>query len=281
MSERRAQIHVDHALSRTRRCELLGVARSTAYYQPQAISDEELALMRQIDEMHLARPFYGSRRIAEELTERGQSVNRKRVQRLMRQMGIRALYPRQRTSQPGKGHTIHPYLLRNLVIECPNQVWASDITYIPMAKGFMYLVVILDWHSRRVLAWRLSNTLETDFCLEALDEALRRFGKPEIFNTDQGVQFTCDAFTRVLKDHDIDISMDGKGRWVDNVFVERLWRSVKHEDVYLRAYETPRQLREGLIRYFNFYNTERRHSALDGRTPDAVYFEQATLDRAA
>ncbi|MCB0202932.1 MAG: IS3 family transposase, partial [Anaerolineae bacterium] len=204
---------------------------------------------------------------------RGQSVNRKRVQRLMRQMGIRALYPRQRTSQPGKGHTIHPYLLRNLVIECPNQVWASDITYIPMAKGFMYLVVILDWHSRRVLAWRLSNTLETDFCLEALDEALRRFGKPEIFNTDQGVQFTCDAFTRVLKDHDIDISMDGKGRWVDNVFVERLWRSVKHEDVYLRAYETPRQLREGLTRYFNFYNTERRHSALDGQTPDAVYFE--------
>jgi len=281
MSERRAQIHVDHALSRTRRCELLGVARSTAYYQPQAISDEELALMRQIDKIHLAWPFYGSRRIAEDLTERGQSVNRKRVQRLMRQMGIRALYPRQRTSQPGKGHTIYPYLLRNLVIERPNQVWASDITYIPMAKGFMYLVVILDWHSRRVLAWRLSNTLETDFCLEALDEALRRFGKPEIFNTDQGVQFTCDAFTRVLKDHDIDISMDGKGRWVDNVFVERLWRSVKHEDVYLRAYETPRQLREGLIRYFNFYNTERRHSALDGRTPDAVYFEQATLDRAA
>ena len=273
MSERRAQIHVDHALSRTRRCELLGVARSTAYYQPQAISDEELALMRQIDKIHLAWPFYGSRRIAEDLTERGQSVNRKRVQRLMRQMGIRALYPRQRTSQPGKGHTIYPYLLRNLVIECPNQVWASDITYIPMAKGFMYLVVILDWHSRRVLAWRLSNTLETDFCLEALDEALRRFGKPEIFNTDQGVQFTCDAFTRVLKDHDIDISMDGKGRWVDNVFVERLWRSVKHEDVYLRAYETPRQLREGLIRYFNFYNTERRHSALDGQTPDAVYFE--------
>ncbi len=281
MSERRAQIHVDHALSRTRRCELLGVARSTAYYQPQAISDEELALMRQIDKIHLAWPFYGSRRIAEDLTERGQSVNRKRVQRLMRQMGIRALYPRQRTSQPGKGHTIYPYLLRNLVIERPNQVWASDITYIPMAKGFMYLVVILDWHSRRVLAWRLSNTLETDFCLEALDEALRRFGKPEIFNTDQGVQFTCDAFTRVLKDHDIDISMDGKGRWVDNVFVERLWRSVKYEDVYLRAYETPRQLREGLTRYFNFYNTERRHSALDGRTPDAVYFEQATLDRAA
>ena len=281
MSERRAQIHVDHALSRTRRCELLGVARSTAYYQPQAISDEELALMRQIDKIHLAWPFYGSRRIAEDLTERGQSVNRKRVQRLMRQMGIRALYPRQRTSQPGKGHTIYPYLLRNLVIERPNQVWASDITYIPMAKGFMYLVVILDRHSRRVLAWRLSNTLETDFCLEALDEALRRFGKPEIFNTDQGVQFTCDAFTRVLKDHDLDISMDGKGRWVDNVFVERLWRSVKYEDVYLRTHETPRQLREGLTRYFDFYNTERRHSALDGRTPDAVYFEQATLDRAA
>ena len=252
MSERRAQIHVDHALSRTRRCELLGVARSTAYYQPQAISDEELALMRQIDKIHLAWPFYGSRRIAEELTERGQSVNRKRVQRLMRQMGIRALYPRQRTSQPGKGHTIYPYLLRNLVIERPNQVWVSDISYVPMAKGFMYLVVILDRHSRRVLAWRRSNPLETASCLEALDEALRRFGKSEVFNTDQGVQFTCDAFTRVLKDHDLDISMDGKGRWVDNVFVERLWRSVKYEDVYLRAYETPRQLREGLTRYFDF-----------------------------
>ncbi len=170
--------------------------------------------------MHLARPFYGSRRIAEELTERGQSVNRKRVQRLMRrQMGIRARYPRQRTSQPGKGHAIYPYLLRNLVIERPNQVWASDISYVPMAKGFMCLVVILDWHSRRVLAWRLSNTLETDFCLEALDEALRRFGKPEIFNTDQEVQFTCDAFTRVLKDHDIDIRMDGKGRWAHHLSI--------------------------------------------------------------
>jgi putative transposase len=281
MSERRAQIHVEHTLSKTRRCQLLGVARSTAYYQPQSISDEDLALMRQVDEIHLARPFYGSRRIAEERTERGQPVNRKRVQRLMRQMGLHALYPRQRASQPGKGHTIYPYLLRDLAIERPNQVWASDISYIPMAKGFMYLVAILDWHSRRVLAWRLSNTLETDFCLEALHEALGRFGKPEIFNTDQGVQFTSDAFTRVLKDHDIDISMDGKGRWVDNVFVERLWRSVKYEDIYLRAYETPRQLREGLTRYFDFYNTERRHSALDRRTPDAVYFDQATLNRAA
>ena len=163
----------------------------------------------------------------------------------------------------------HVRFCEGLGVQLP---WPTQ-PYIPMAKGFMYLVVILDWHSRRVLAWRLSNTLETDFCLEALDEALRRFGKPEIFNTDQGVQFTGDAFTRVLKDHDIDISMDGKGRWVDNVFVERLWRSVKHEDVYLRAYETPRQLREGLTRYFNFYNTERRHSALDGQTPDAVYFE--------
>jgi putative transposase len=275
MSERRAQIHATHGLPKTRRCELLGVARSSAYYRPEPVSAEDLALMRLIDEIHLRWPFYGSRRLRDELQDRGHTVNRKRVQRLMRQMDLRALYPRRRTSQPGEGHKIYPYLLRGLSIERANQVWATDICYIPMAKGFMYLVAIMDWHSRRVLSWRLSNTLDTDFCIEALEEALQRFGTPDIFNTDQGAQFTSEAFTGLLKEHGIQISMDGKGRWVDNVFVERLWRSVKYEDVYLRAYETPTELRAGLARYFQFYNTRRRHSALDRRTPDAVYFDQA------
>ena len=281
MSERREQIHKAHELPKTRRCELLEVARSTAYYRPTPVSDDDLRLMRLIDEIHLELPFYGSRRVADELETRGHPAGRKRVQRLMRLMGLRALYPRQRTSQPGKGHTIYPYRLRDLSIERANQVWASDICYIPMAKGFMYLVAILDWYSRRVLAWRVSNTLDSAFCVEALEEALHRYGYPEIFNTDQGAQFTSEAFTGVLKAHDIEISMDGKGRWVDNVFVERLWRSVKYEDVYLRAYETPAALRAGLTRYFDFYNTRRRHSALDRRTPDAVYFKQEPPDLAA
>lgn len=281
MSERRARIHTNHPLPKSRRCELLDVARSTAYYRPESLCEEDLRLMRLIDEIHLQHPFYGSRRIRDELQERGHEVNRKRVQRLMRQMGLQALYPRRRTSQPGTGHKIYSYLLRDLVIDRPNQVWAADICYIPMAKGFMYLVAIMDWHSRRVLSWRLSNTLDTDFCSEALQEAIQRFGAPEIFNTDQGAQFTSEAFTGVLKDHSIAISMDGKGRWVDNVFVERLWRTVKYEDVYLRAYETPAALRAGLVRYFDFYNARRRHSALDRCTPDAVYFDQAALGLAA
>ncbi len=281
MSERRAKIHIEHELPKTRRCELLDVARSTAYYRPELVSAQDLALMRLIDEIHLQWPFYGSRRLRDELEERGHTVNRKRVQRLMRQMGLVALYPRRRTSQPGKGHKIYPYLLRDLSIERANQVWATDLCYLPMAKGFMYLVAIMDWHTRRVLSWRVSNTLDTQFCIEALEEALQRFGAPEIFNTDQGAQFASEAFTEVLKDHGVAISMDGKGRWVDNVFVERLWRSVKYEDVYLRAYETPAELRMGLTRYFQFYNTRRRHSALDRRTPDAVYFEQAAPKLAA
>jgi len=281
MSERRGPIHTTHELPKTRRCELLEVARSSAYYRPTPISDDDLHMMRLIDEIHLQLPFYGSRRLRDELETRGHSLNRKRVQRLMRQMGLRALYPRPRTSQPGKGHKIYPYLLRDLRVERANQVWASDICYLPMAKGFMYLVAIMDWHTRRVLSWRVSNTLDSEFCVEALEEALKRFGPPEIFNTDQGAQFTSEAFTEVLKDHGIEISMDGKGRWVDNVFVERLWRSVKYEDVYLRAYETPTELRAGLTRYFAFYNTRRRHSALDRRTPDAVYFNQASPDLAA
>jgi len=281
MNERREQIQSAHALSKTRRCQLLDVARSSAYYRPQAVNDEDLMLMRVIDEIYLQWPFYGSRRIVGALEDRGHHVNRKRVQRLMRVMDLHVLYPRRRTSQPGKGHTIYPYLLRGLTIERANQVWATDITYIPMAKGFMYLAAIIDWHSRRVLSWRVSNTLDTGFCIEALEEALQRHGAPEIFNTDQGAQFTSEAFTGVLRVRDIAISMDGKGRWVDNVFVERLWRSVKYEDVYLRAYETPAELRSGLARYFAFYNTRRRHSALDRRTPDAVYYEQANRQLAA
>lgn len=281
MNERREKVHQEHELPKTRRCELLDMARSSAYYRPEPVSERDLVLMRLIDEIHLRLPFYGSRRMRDELEKHGQVVNRKHIQRLMRQMGLRALYPRRRTSQPGPGHKIYPYLLRGLSIERANQVWSTDICYIPMAKGFMYLVAILDWYSRRVLSWRVSNTLDTDFCVEALEEALQRYGAPEIFNTDQGSQFTSDAFTGVLKDHGIAISMDGKGRWVDNVFVERLWRSVKYEDVYLRAYETPVELRAGLARYFDFYNTRRRHSALDRRTPDEVYFEQVSPQLAA
>jgi len=281
VSERRGAIHQAHRLSKVRRCELLDVARSTAYYRAKPISDTDQVLMRLIDEIHLEYPFLGSRGVRGELEERGHRVNRKRIQRLMRHMGLQALYPKRRTSQPGKGHKIYPYLLRNLTVDRANQVWASDICYIPMAKGFMYLVAIMDWRTRKVLSWRVSNSLEPDFCIEALEEALARYGAPEIFNTDQGAQFTSQAFTDVLKAHRVAISMDGRGRWLDNVFVERLWRSVKYEDVYLRAYETPVELRAGLAGYFEFYNTRRRHSALDRRTPDAVYFAQVTSVAAA
>jgi putative transposase len=270
-----------HSMPITRQCRLLELNRSSVYYQAVPLPEATLALMRRIDEIHLEFPFYGSRRIRDELEDRGEPVNRKRIQRLMRLMGLVALYPRLRTSIPGKGHKIYPYLLRDLTIDRPKQVWASDIVYIPMAKGFMYLVAILDWHTRKVLSWRVSNTMDSDFCVEALEEALSRFGCPEIFNTDQGSQFTSEAFTGVLKDHGVAISMDGKGRWVDNVFVERLWRSVKYEDIYLRAYETPRELRQGLNRYFQFYNTRRRHTALNRRTPDAVYFGETTMPVAA
>ena len=227
--------------------------------------------MRRIDEMHLKRPFYGSRRIRDWLQDEGFAVNRKRVQRLMRQMGITALYPKANTSRPGKAHKIYPYLLKGLAIDCPNQVWATDICYVPMARGFVYEVAIMDWYSRKVLAWRVSNTMDADFCVEALEEAINRYGTPEIFNTDQGAQFTSEAFTGKLKAAGIRISMDGKGRWVDNVFVERLWRSLKYEEVYLKAYETVAQARQGMGNYFRFYNRERRHQSLDRQTPDQVY----------
>jgi putative transposase len=281
VSERRAVIDRAKPLPVVRQCQLVDLARSTAYYRPTPVSADDLRVMRLIDEIHLRLPFYGSRRIRDELEDRGERVNRKRIQRLMRLMGLVALYPKRCTSAPGKGHKIYPYLLRGLTIDRPNQVWATDICYLPMAKGFMYLVAIMDWYSRKVLAWRLSNTLDTDFCVEALQEALHRFGRPQIFNTDQGSQFTSEAFTDVLKDHGIPISMDGKGRWVDNVFVERLWRSVKYEDIYLKAYETPKQLHRGLEDYFRFYNTRRRHSSLKRRTPDTVYFGDMTVPIAA
>ena len=237
--------------------------------------------MRRIDEMHLKRPFYGSRRICDWLWEEGHDINRKRVQRLMRQMGITAIYPKAKTSKPGRGHKIYPYLLRNLVIDRPNQVWAADITYIPMAKGFVYLVAIMDWYSRRVLSWRLSNTMDSDFCVDALEEALGRYGSPEIFNTDQGAQFTSEAFTSVLKEASVDISMDGKGRWMDNVFVERLWRSVKYEEVYLKAYESVAEARAGIGTYLKFYNSERRHQGINRQTPDQVYCGSVEWPQAA
>jgi len=282
MSERRARISREGPLPITRQCSLLGVSRSTAYYQPQPVATQDLVLMGEIDRIHLERPFYGSRRIRDELADRGHGVvNRKRVRRLMATMGLAALYPKRRTSAPGVGHKIYPYRLRGLAIERPNQVWAADICYIPMARGFMYLVAIMDWHTRRVLAWRLSNTMDTTFCVDALNEAIERFGCPEIFNTDQGAQFTAEAFTSVLKSHEITISMDGKGRWVDNVFIERLWRSVKYEDVYLKAYESPRTLERGLDQYFRFYNARRRHTARGRRTPDAAYFGGLDAPRAA
>ena len=260
-----------HSLPVTRQCQLLNLNRSTAYYQPMGVSDEDLKLMQLIDEIHLKRPFYGSRRIRDDLQDLGYPVNRKRVQRLMRKMGIMALYPKVNTSRPGKGHKIYPYLLRGLTIDRPNQVWATDLTYIPMAKGFVYVVAIMDWYSRKVLAWRVSNSMDADPCVEALEEAISRYGAPDIFNTDQGSQFTSDAFTGVLKEADIKISMDGKGRWVDNVFVERLWRSLKYEEVYLKAYDTVAEAWLGIGNYFRFYNRERRHQSLDRQTPDQVY----------
>jgi len=264
-----------------RQCELLDVCRSSLYYQPQPVSPADLRLMRRIDELHLEIPFFGSRRLAKMLKREGFAVGRRHVGKLMRLMGIEVIYPKKRTSIPGKGHKIYPYLLAHLAIVRPNQVWAADITYVPMAQGFAYLVAILDLYSRKVLAWRVSNTLATDFCLEALQEALARHGVPEIFNTDQGSQFTDEDFTSPLLAKGVRVSMDGRGRWVDNVFVERLWRSVKYEDIYLHAYETLRELKAALSRYFRFYNTRRPHQNLEYRTPDEVYFSTQPMKTAA
>ncbi len=258
------------SLSVVRQCALLGISRSSVYYQPVQASQENLVLMKLIDQQYLERPFYGSRRMTAWLRSQGYRVNRKRVRRLLGIMGLRAIYRRPRTSQPAPGHRVYPYLLRGTEITRPNQVWTADITYIPMARGFLYLVAIMDWHSRYVLSWRLSNTMEGDFCIEALEEALRK-GRPEIFNTDQGAQFTSEAFTGLLEEHGIRISMDGKGRYTDNLFIERLWRSLKYEEVYLRAYAGGTEARAGIGRYFGFYNGERPHQALGYSTPAEVF----------
>ena len=260
-------------LSVRRQCELLNVARSGVYRPKKAPSAEDLALMRRIDELHLELPFYGSRRMTFELNREGRAVNRKRVRRLMRVMGIEALAPRPGTSKAAPGHKIYPYLLRGLAITEPNHVWACDITYIPMANGFLYLVAIMDWASRAVLSWRLSNTMDTRFCVEALEEALQRHGKPRIFNTDQGAQFTSAAFTGKLEAAGVAISMDGRGRFLDNIFIERLWRSIKYEEVHLKAYADGREARAGIGSWMNFYNHRRPHQAMDNQTPMAVWRE--------
>jgi len=254
-----------------RQCELLRVNRSGLYYEPVGTSKEVLAIMRRIDELHLKHPFYGSRKLALSLRGEGTTVNRKCVQRLMRTMGIVSVAPQPNTSKPAPEHTIYPYLLRNVKVSRPNQVWATDITYIPMAHGFVYLVAIMDWYSRKVLAWRVSTTMESGFCVSALQEALMNFGQPDIFNTDQGSQFTSEAFTSELLERGIKVSMDGKGRYLDNIFVERLWRSLKYEEVYLYAYDNVAEARENIGNYFNFYNNERFHAALGNQTPSAFY----------
>ena len=282
--DRRALLDRDHAkLSIRRQCELLGIARSGVYRPPRAANDNDLGLMRRIDELFTQWPFLGSRRLALMLRDEGHTINRKRVQRLMRQMGIAALGPKPRTSKPAPGHKVYPYLLRDLVIDRPNQVWAADITYIPIGRGFLYLVAIMDWASRAVLSWRLSNTMDDSFCVGALEEALARFGKPEIFNTDQGSQFTGGDFTGVLRKAEIRISMDGRGRWMDNVFIERLWRSLKYEDIYLKGYADGREAKGGIAQWIAFYNGRRPHMALANRTPMAVWRDgvMGTLDGSA
>ena len=261
-----------HELSVTKQAEVVGIARSTVYYLPRAVSAADLELMRQLDELHLEFPFAGARMLRRLLAANGSKVGRRHVKTLMRRMGIEALYRRPRTTKPEPGHKIYPYLLRGLEIVRANQVWATDITYIPMAKGFVYLAVVLDWFSRRVLAWRVSITMEASFCIETLEDALAKHGKSDIFNTDQGSQFTCEAFTDVLHKHDIKISMDGKGAWRDNVFIERLWRTVKYEEVYLRAYDSVSDARACIGRYLDLYNRRRPHSSLDDMTPDQAYF---------
>jgi putative transposase len=266
-----------HIVPLTRQSEILELSRSSLYYEATSVNARDLELMRCIDELHLKYPFMGSRSIRDQLQGMGHRVGREHVSTLMKTMGIAALYRKPRLSKPHPEHKVYPYLLSGVEITRANRVWASDLTYIPMARGFCYLVVIMDWASRKVLAWRLSNTLDASFCTEALEEAIRNFGTPDIFNTDQGSQFTSDAFIGVLRSHGIAISMDGKGRWLDNVFVERLWRSVKYEDVYLKAYSSLGDARQGLRDYFEFYNSQRRHQSLDRRTPDDVYW--TTLPR--
>jgi putative transposase len=274
-------INKEDKLPVTRQCEILELSRSGIYYKPVPLSAMDVELMRQIDEIHLLCPFYGSRNIRNELWGKGYKIGRDRVRRLMRRMGIEALYVKPRLSIPHSGHVKYPYLLRGLEITKANHVWATDITYIPMARGFCYLVAIMDWSSRKVLAWRLSNTLDSAFCVDALEEAIAKFGCPDIFNTDQGSQFTAEVFTNVLRANNIAISMDGKGRWMDNVFIERLWKSVKYEDIYLKGYASMAEVRNGLVNYFKFYNEKRWHNSFDKKTPNMVYFDTLAQRQAA
>jgi putative transposase len=265
----------------TRQCEILELSRSGVYYNPAPISTKDIELMRQIDEIHLLSPFYGSRNIRNDLWAKGYNIGRDHVRRLMRRMGMEALYVKPRLSLSHPEHIKYPYLLRGLEITKANHVWATDITYIPMARGFCYLVAIMDWASRKVLAWRLSNTLDSGFCVDALEEAISKFGCPEIFNTDQGSQFTAEVFTNTLLVNNIAISMDGKGRWMDNVFIERLWKSVKYEDIYLKAYASMAEVKNGLATYFKFYNEKRWHNSFDRKTPAMVYFDTLAQKQAA
>ena len=271
----------EHDLPITRQAEVLSISRGSVYYPPRPVPDADLAIMRHLDRLHLEFPFAGSRMLRGLLVAEGCKIGRRHVKTLMQRMGIEALYRRPGTTKPEPGHKIYPYLLRATVVTRPNQVWAMDITYIPMARGFVYLAVVLDWFSRRVLSWRLSITMEAAFCVATLQDALARHGKPDIFNTDQGSQFTSQAFTGVLASNDIAISMDGKGAWRDNVFVERLWRSVKYEEVYLKAYDSVSEARSSIGRYLDFYNGRRPHSSLDGTTPDQAYFNELPFRSAA
>lgn len=271
----------EHDLPITKQVKVLRISRGSVYYLPRPVSASDLEVMRRLDRLHLEHPFAGSRMLHGLLIGEGYKIGRRHVKTLMKRMGIEALYRRPRTTKPAPGHTIYPYLLRGMEVTRPNQVWAMDITYIPMARGFVYLAVVLDWFSRRVLSWRLSITMEAAFCVETLEDALSRYGKPDIFNTDQGSQFTGATFTGVLIKNGIAISMDGKGAWRDNVFVERLWRSVKYEEVYLHAYDSVGEARNSIGRYLDFYNGRRPHSSLDGATPDHAYFTSLPLRLAA
>jgi len=281
VERRRQMIEPDHpSLSVVRQCELVSISRSGFYYQPAGETAENLALMRLIDAQFLETPWYGSRQMARHLRRDGHEVGRKRIRRLMAVMGLAPIYQRPRTTVPNPAHRIWPYLLRDMAIDRPNQVWCTDLTYIPMRRGFLYLVAVMDWATRKVLSWRVSNTMDVEFCVEALQEALARFGQPEIFNSDQGSQFTSPRFTGVLQQAGVRISMDGRGRWMDNVFIERLWRSLKYECIYLHAFETGSELRAGLSRWIGYYNARRPHSSLAGRTPDEAY-EAGRMERLA
>jgi len=268
-------------ISIVRQCQLFKISRTSVYYKPKGENPENLELMRLMDAQYLKTPTHGSRSMVTFLKRLGYNKNRKRIQRLMRLMGLEAIYPKRKTSKPNPAHRIYPYLLRNLSIDHPNQVWAADITYLPLEKGFMYLVAVMDWHSRKVLSWRVSNTMDSDFCVAALEEAILNYGCPEIFNTDQGSQFISDSFTNVLKDNDIQISMDGRGRFQDNIFIERLWWTLKYHYFYLRTFECGSKLRNGLRDWFQYYNRERFHQSLEDWTPDEIYFMKQELKKVA